>query len=107
MGDKSRIVSGLKSCRMRPLYCNSTCPYFEKKDCTNKLADDVLEMLEEQKPKAVQAYIEKGIPNAIQFIIHAGDTVYCCPKCGKNLSVNQKRKYCRYCESCGQALDWE
>jgi predicted RNA-binding Zn-ribbon protein involved in translation (DUF1610 family) len=60
---------------------------------SEKTVDEIFEILEKQVPK-------NPIYNGQYFA-----TNYTCPTCGR--LYWEKEYICKYCDSCGQRLDWE
>lgn len=57
---------------------------------------------------AVEA-LEKQIPKKVELYKHNGDFKfenYPCPCCGEMLGLKVNKRYVKFCQNCGQALDW-
>lgn len=80
-----KIIKG-KICCEEPIqhYCDDSCMY-STKQCAFGLAISVLEKQIPRKPKDIGIFAE----------------IFVCPNCENSILLQPK-----YCERCGQALDW-
>lgn len=85
MTDREKVIKGLECLSSYEVCYGSDCPYYNF-DCTQKIAQDVLELLKEQK----------GVP----YVFDAdGETV--CGVCGCHFD-----KAYSNCPKCGKKVDW-
>lgn len=82
------------------------CPAERNPDtCENYLPAPTVEMLE-----IIQDAVEKRIPSKPENKSNNPDNweVMCCPSCGKVFwnTGNSLRYVPKYCDICGQAIDW-
>ena len=90
MPDIEKVIKGLEHCTTYGCTCDK-CDYWEHNrveddpHCGDVLMRDALELLKEQQPK-------KPVYDC---------PLIRCPRCKNSINVIQK-----YCDECGQAIDW-
>ncbi len=93
MADPGKVIKGLKCLSSEEVCYGSDCPYYNF-DCTQKIAQDALELLKEQEP------VEPDGEN--------------CGECGYTLHrINYdgpdkelRHEWFRFCPVCGKAVKW-
>ncbi len=103
MDDREIIVKWFEFCRVEDK-CSTDCPYFgntySARECTNKLAKDVLSLLKEQK--------------AVKPHYNARTNLYECGACHYSMTSGMHCRSelipatkVRYCANCGFPVNWE
>ena len=93
MTEREKVIKGLEICTTRPCYCTD-CPY--KANCcldSQEVMEDALALLKEQN--------EPMKPTLNENHRYVSDA-FKCGKCGHTI-----RFHAKYCEECGQAVQWE
>ena len=74
-----------------------------------KEPDDAGYYLQLEHEKFVLGCIEKQIPKKVELYTNDGNFKwqnYPCPCCKEMLGLNVNKRYVKFCQNCGQALDW-
>lgn len=53
--------------------------------------------------KTLQELVDKETPMKVEYVLQIDDEVWVCPKCN---NVWTSIKSIKYCDNCGQKLDW-
>ena len=89
MIDRDKVMKGIECLADDDGCCHSDCPYFNDREttsCFQRMAQDVLELLNEQEPvKPIRL-----------------ENWWKCPACEQNIVANMK-----YCPGCGKKVKWE
>ena len=99
MADRIEVMDALERCNSYGMCDDEGCPYYPTLGCLELLRKDALELLKEQKAKAIE-YNDNpftGLP-----VAH-------CPNCKRyaiqfHSSIEEETHYCPWC---GHAVKWE
>ena len=83
--------------KTRPSLIKKTLENVKRCNLSQTDKDCIAEVLEKQIPKKVELYTNDG---------NFKWQNYPCPCCKEMLGLNVNKRYVKFCQNCGQALDW-